>query len=210
MQLPTPITSSKTWKVRSDIRSIKESAPVTISKLVENGGNSCLNTANRLLPQGSPIIMYDATKVHPDNACWKTTFLIWKPIIDCFTGLALTTLRSGHGSALSTKHLTGKNNQMWAFDSKNRIVNKESGLVIDGHYGGPSMQEPTPITSSKTWKVRSDIRSIKETAPMTISKLVENGRNFCLNTANRYLNQGSSIIMYDAKDVHPDNTCWKF
>eukprot|EP00092_Neocalanus_flemingeri_P047017 GFUD01053135.1.p1 GENE.GFUD01053135.1~~GFUD01053135.1.p1 ORF type:complete len:454 (-),score=95.63 GFUD01053135.1:124-1461(-) len=211
LQQPTPLTSSKQWKIRSDITSTHETGTgVNVPKLVENGRQYCLNTANRYLTQGSHVIMWNAARIHSDNACWETTFLVWKPILDCFTGLALTTLGSGEGSALSTKPLSGKDNQMWAFDSKKRIVNKESGLVIDGRGGTQFMKQPTPLTDSKQWNLRTDIRSYQETATATVQKLVENGREHCLNTQNRFSSGGSTIIMYSAAHVHPDNACWKF
>jgi hypothetical protein len=132
--------------------------------------------------------------------------------LDCFTGLAITTLSEDRGSILSTKPVTGKDNQMWAFDSDGRIVNKATGLVIDGSSKqAPSctMQEQTPLTETKQWHLRTDIRSGQETAAKTVPKLI-NGNDYCLQTRNRFASQGSEIMMFKCTLVNPDNACWKF
>ena len=97
---------------------------------------------------------------------------------------------------------------MWSLDSDGRLVNKETGLVIQAN-GGPVMQQPTPLTKDKQWKHRSDIRSFQETAENTVPKIVNDGKN-CLNTANWFLSQGSHIAMYPADAAHPGNSCWIF
>ena len=98
---------------------------------------------------------------------------------------------------------------MWSLDSDGRLVNQETGLVIQANSGGPSMQQPTPLTGDKEWKYRNDIRSSQETAEETVYKIVNDGRN-SLNTANRFSSQGSVIILFPANAVHPDNACWIF
>merc|ERR1719186_1139354 len=202
MQEKTPLTKSKQWKLRSDIRSEQETQPVTVPKLVEDERQSCLNT-NRFDETGSPVIMFDATKVFPDNAFWIPNFFEWEPILDCNNlGLAITTLGSEVGSTLSTKPVTGKDNQLWSFDSMKRLVNKETGLVVDGS-AGPSMQEPTPLTESKQWRLRIDIRSTQETAVDTVPKLVEDSQENCLNTQDRFDPDGSTIILFPATGVSP-------
>ena len=70
MQQPTPLTGSKQWKYTNDIRSSGETAEYTVPKIVMEGTTSCLQTADRNLPQGSVIILYDAKAVNPGNACW--------------------------------------------------------------------------------------------------------------------------------------------
>ena len=116
---------------------------------------------------------------------------------------------SNVGSKLSTKQFTGARNQMWSLDSDGRLVNQETGLVIQANSGGPSMQQPTPLTGDKEWKYRNDIRSSQETADETVYKIVNDGKN-CLNTRNRFLSQGSAIVLFPANAVHPDNACWIF
>ena len=143
----------------------------------------------------------------PTLTCY---YLEWRPIQDCNNpALAITTDDSNVGSKLSTKHFTGATNQMWSLDSEGRLVNQETGFVIQANTGGPTMQQPTPLTGDKEWKYRNDIRSSQETDVETVYKIVNDGKN-CLNTANRFLSQGSAIILYPAKAVHPGNACWKF
>ena len=84
-----------------------------------------------------------------------------------------------------------------------------TGLVIQANTGGPTMQQPTPVTGDKEWKYRNDIISLKETYVETVYKIVNDGKN-CLNVQNRFLSQGSVITMYPANAVHPKNACWKF
>ena len=98
---------------------------------------------------------------------------------------------------------------MWSLDSEGRLVNQETGLVIQANTGGPTMQQPTPLTGNKEWKYRNDIRSSQETAEETVYKIVKEGKN-CFNVQNRFFSQGSVITMYPANAVHPKNACWKF
>merc|ERR1719347_2478291 len=68
----SPVQSSKQWMMRLDIKSTQEpDANSLVPKLKVNSRNSCLNTANRFLPNGAHIIMYECTGVHPDNAGWN-------------------------------------------------------------------------------------------------------------------------------------------
>jgi len=68
----SPVQSSKQWMMRLDIKSTQEpDSNSLVPKLKVNSRNSCLNTANRFLPNGAHIIMYECTTVHPDNAGWN-------------------------------------------------------------------------------------------------------------------------------------------
>ena len=94
-------------------------------------------------------------------------------------------------------------------DSDRRIVNKETGLVIDGSSSKPNMQEQrTSVTPGSGWMYTSAIRGSQETASETVPKLVENSRQYCLNTVHRFSSEGSLVIMFDATQVFPDNACW--
>ena len=139
------------------------------------------------------------------------TLLGWRSIRSCNNpALAITTDDSNIGSKISTKQFTGANNQLWNLDSDGRLVNKATGLVIEASGGLTiTMQQPTPLTGSKQWKYTNDIRSSQETAEVTIPKIVTEGTK-CLQTANRFLPQGSHVISYDVKAVHPGNACWFF
>ena len=62
------ITNGQRWNLRTDIQSSQENIVSVAPKLATEEG-SCLNTANRFL-DGSPVIMYPCSGVHPDNAGW--------------------------------------------------------------------------------------------------------------------------------------------
>ena len=85
-------------------------------------------------------------KVLKAELCFKFVFLAieWRPILGCpnananSANLAITPYSSDAGSKLRTKPFTGDENQMWSMDSQNRLVNKETGLVIYANFGSPT------------------------------------------------------------------------
>eukprot|EP00092_Neocalanus_flemingeri_P013859 GFUD01014950.1.p1 GENE.GFUD01014950.1~~GFUD01014950.1.p1 ORF type:complete len:256 (+),score=53.91 GFUD01014950.1:61-828(+) len=138
---------------------------------------------------------------------------VWNPILDWHSGLALTPDSFGCGHEVSTKIFTGTDNQLWRMDAKGMIINKESGLVIDGKEGRPNMQRPTPLRSSMQWKLRSDLRCRNEgnfSGTVTLPKLVEEGRQLCLNTMNRRTNQRSALNMCEVYTADIDTVQWHF
>ena len=137
------------------------------------------------------------------------TLLGWRSIRNCNNpALAITTDDSNIGSQISTKQFTGANNQLWNLDSDGRLVNKETGLVIEASGGNTiTMQQPTPLTGNKQWKYTDDIMT--NDIGMYFPKIVTGGMS-CLQTADQNLPQGSVIILYDAKAVNPGNACWFF
>jgi len=128
----------------------------------------------------------------------------WSYIVDSFTGLYLTAKDS---SSLETRAYDGSANQLWSFDADERILNQGSGLVIDGSGSRPTLKDASPTTNTKQWKLRTDIKSSQESDSI-VPKLATDGGKGCLNTANRFLENGAPVIMYLCSGVHPDNAGW--
>ena len=127
----------------------------------------------------------------------------WNKIINIFTGLYL----SARGSSLETRANESSDEQLWRFDSEGRIVNRGSNLVIDGSNQNPTLTDASPLTGSKIWKLRTDIQNPQD-MNLTVPKLVTSGGLSCLQTADRFLENGSPVIMYPCTEVHPDNAGW--
>ena len=109
---------------------------------------------------------------------------------------------------METRANDGSDDQLWKFDSDDRIVNKGSGLAIDGSGTRPELTNLSPLTVAKCWTLRTDIKSSQESGDIIVPKLATSDGRSCLNTANRFLENGVHVIMYPCKAVHPDNAGW--
>jgi len=129
----------------------------------------------------------------------------WRPILGCpnainanSANLAITPYSSDAGSQLGTKPFTGDENQMWRIDNQNRLVNKETGLVMYANFGSPRMEPPSPLREAMQWEYKVD----------SLFKIVNGER--CLNLASANSEDGSYIIMWPVNDANRDNSCWTF
>merc|ERR1712025_91238 len=129
----------------------------------------------------------------------------WSYIVDRFHGLYL----SAKGRGLETQYGDGSDNQLWAFDSAGRIHNRGTRMVIDGSGPTALLVPSSPEQRSQQWMLRLDIQSKQEpNSRFLVPKLKVNSRNFCLNTDNRFFNNGSKVGMDVCTGVNPDNAGW--
>jgi len=103
----------------------------------------------------------------------------WSFIRDRFHGNYL----SANGSFLETRAKDGSDDQLWMFDSDDRIVNRKNNLVLDGGSGlNATLTNASPLTKSKQWRWLNE-------------KLATSDGRKCLQIA-RSLQYGSPVIMF--------------
>ena len=94
-------------------------------------------------------------------------------------------------------------------DTEGRIYNKGGDVVMDGSGDKPMLADPFPITRGKQWRLRKDIRSDKETEEDIVPKLVENSRQACIVSGQKFSGEELQVRMWNTKDASPLTACWK-
>jgi len=138
----------------------------------------------------------------------------WSPIYDCREDLNLvvTPPDSTNNKWRTDKFDPSNENQLWRHDDKGQLINKATGKVLKGDHSGPDLLDvDSDPESIYAWSFDNLTRSNQETTVKNSQKLKIKTPSYtgCLNIANRFQLDGSSLMMYPCDKIAPINGCFK-